>query len=296
MQLNNHRYRYRVVDVFTNRALEGNPLAVFLDARGLTGTTMQRLARELNLSETAFILPSTRPDCVARVRIFTPAAEMTFAGHPTLGSARVILDEGFVAAGTREFAIDEAIGAVPIRVDDDDPGLLWLSTPPISFGDTFALDRAALAVGLTAAELQPTAPQVVSAGNPTLFIAVRDQDAVDRCVYDRQPDFPPCVFVFTPTPDGAYSRMFAPALGVAEDPATGSSTGPLAAYMIRHGLAPSHDGARFVSLQGVRLARPSRLHIRLRGPDGVDAIHIGGHVAPFAECVVTAADGWHERG
>jgi trans-2,3-dihydro-3-hydroxyanthranilate isomerase len=108
-------YRYRVVDVFTQRALEGNPLAVFPDARGLDELTMQRIAKELNLSETAFVLPSDRSDCVACVRIFTPVREMPFAGHPTIGTSYVLIDEGIALVD--RFLLEETIGPISIRVE-----------------------------------------------------------------------------------------------------------------------------------------------------------------------------------
>ena len=97
------KLRYRVVDVFTEHALEGNPLAVFPDASAIDGATMQKIARELNLSETTFVLPAMNPDCAARVRIFTPSKEMLFAGHPTVGTSFVLLDEGIVPKGTGHF-------------------------------------------------------------------------------------------------------------------------------------------------------------------------------------------------
>ena len=100
-------YRYRVVDVFTNKALEGNPLAVFLDARGMTADLMQKVALEMNLSETVFLLPPALPDCVAKLRIFTPGKEMKFAGHPTIGGSFILLDEGIVAKGTPHFLVEE---------------------------------------------------------------------------------------------------------------------------------------------------------------------------------------------
>src|SRR4051812_14559375 len=113
-------HRYRVVDVFSEHALEGNPLAVFPDAAGIDEGTMQRIARELNLSETAFFVPPTRPGCVRRVRIFTPRAEMRFAGHPTIGSAFVLLDEGIAPAQSSHFMLDELIGPIAIRVEQAD--------------------------------------------------------------------------------------------------------------------------------------------------------------------------------
>ena len=229
-------YRYRVVDVFTERPLEGNALAVFTDASGMDDGTMQMVARELNLSETTFVLPSTRPGCVARVRIFTPAREMVFAGHPTIGTAFVLRDEG-VAVGER-FALDEKVGPVPIRVEEGDRPRIWLATPPIHSGATYDRALCAAALGLDLRDLLDAPPQLLSAGNPTIFIAIRDRTVVDRAWLDLQgakklkglEEELACVFVFAPTEQGAYSRMFAPDYGVVEDPATGSSTGPLAVH------------------------------------------------------------------
>src|SRR5687768_7177578 len=103
------QFRYRIVDVFTEHPLEGNALAVFTDASGMDGATMQRVAQELNLAESAFVLPATRPDCAARVRIFTPSKEMVFAGHPTIGTAFVLLEEGIVKAEDGHFQLEEQV-------------------------------------------------------------------------------------------------------------------------------------------------------------------------------------------
>lgn len=291
---NTKSYRYRLVDVFTETALEGNPLAVFPDARGLDGETMQKIARELNLSETTFVLPSTRDDCAARVRIFTPSKEMVFAGHPTIGTSYVLLNEGVVAAGTLRFQLEERVGPVPVFVDSGERPMIWLRTPPIDSGPVFEQEDCARALGLAVGDLFDVPPQLLSAGNPTVFIALKDRETVDRAWLDAQgsamfragfPE-PLCVFVFTPTPEGAYSRMFAPEYGIIEDPATGSSTGPLAAYMMRHGLVSGAAGTRFVSEQGTRMQRRSLLHVRIHGEGGVDGIDVGGHVAPLAEGVL----------
>lgn len=286
-------YRYRVVDVFTERPLEGNALAVFTDASGMNDGTMQKLARELNLSETTFVLPSTRTGCVARVRIFTPAREMVFAGHPTIGTAFVLRDEG-VAVGER-FALDEKVGAVPIRVEEGNRPRIWLATPPIKSGPTYDRALCAAALGLDIRDLLEAPPQLLSAGNPTIFIAVRDRAAVDRAWLDLQgakklkglEEELACVFVFAPTDEGAYSRMFAPDYGVVEDPATGSSTGPLALFMMRHGLVSSSSGTCFFSEQGTKMQRRSILHVQIHGEAGVDGIEVGGHVAPVAEATLS---------
>jgi trans-2,3-dihydro-3-hydroxyanthranilate isomerase len=287
-------YRYRVVDVFTRVPLEGNALAVFPDARGLDAALMQRVARELNLSETTFVLPSDRTDCAARVRIFTPTFEMVFAGHPTVGTAFVLRDEGVVPESVERFGLEEKIGRVAVRKDPEEPSRFWLTTPPLEFGRTFDGSACARALGLTPADLLDISPQRVSAGNPTLLIALRDRAVVDRAVLDpaaaialKEGDPEPlCVFVFAPTSEGAYSRMFAPDHGVPEDPATGSSTGPLAAYMVRHGLAPAASGSRWVSEQGTKMGRRSFLHVLLRGEGGENGIEIGGDVTPVGEGVL----------
>src|SRR5277367_4029336 len=112
-------HRYIVVDVFTTEALAGNPLAVFPDAGEFSGITMQKIARELNLAETAFVLPATRKDCAARARIFTPAREMAFAGHPTIGTAFVLWQAGTVSCDTSEFSLEEEVGPVPIRIEGE---------------------------------------------------------------------------------------------------------------------------------------------------------------------------------
>jgi len=284
-------YRYRVVDVFTTQPLEGNPLAVFPEASGLDDVTMQKIAREMNLSETVFVVPATRASFSAGVRIFTPTRELPFAGHPTVGTSFVLLDEGTVPAGTKQFVLEEKVGPVPIRVETGERPLIWLTTPPISYGRTYDRLRCAQALGVAAHDLLDITPQWLSAGNPTVFIALRDRRAVDDAGLDshgvsiiKGADAAPiCVFVFTPAPEGAYARMFAPEYGVPEDPATGSSTGPLAAFMIRHRLVSGAAGTRFVSEQGTKMGRRSILYVELHGEGGADGIDVGGYVTPIAE-------------
>ncbi len=287
---------YHVVDVFTQQPLEGNPLAVFPDARGLDAATMQRIARELNLSETTFVLAPASAEAAGRVRIFTPSSEMQFAGHPTIGTAYVLRRLGRVPVNTTAFALEEGVGPVTVRIDSGDDPMIWLATPPISKGRTFDRARCARALGLDERDLLEDVPcRVYSAGNPNLYVALADARAVDRVQVDTttlqtlladEPS-PLCLFAFAPTPDGAYSRMFAPALGVPEDPATGSATGPLAAFMMEHNLINGTDGTRFVSEQGTKMGRRSLLHVLIRGEHGCDAIEVGGHVAPLAVGTMT---------
>jgi trans-2,3-dihydro-3-hydroxyanthranilate isomerase len=282
-------YRYQVVDVFTQTPLEGNPLAVFLHAADLNGSTMQKIARELCLPETVFVVSPRRADCVARFRIFTPGKEMDFAGHPTLGTGFVLVQEGVVSLGTQRFCVEENVGAIPIAVDREQPSMFWLRTPPVQDGPEIDKDAAAAMITLPSSALANSAPQVLSAVNPALFIALKDKSAVDNALLDSSawiaikkryhPD-PMFAFVFAPTPEGAYSRMFAPDHGVAEDPATGSTTGPLAVYMMRQGMTSAKAGSRFVNEQGTRMGRKSILHVHVHGEEGRDGIDVGGFVTP----------------
>lgn len=297
-------YRFVQVDVFTDRVFGGNPLAVFFDAADLDGATMQAIAREMNLSESVFLLPPTRPDYAARLRMFTPAREVPFAGHPTIGTAWVLAAHGLLPDGAREAILEEGIGPVPIRLEGDPrrPSFVWLTDRPAVFGAPFD-DRAGFARALNLAEsdLLLDMPIVIgSTGNPKLYIPLRDRATVDRAALDvpallplfgdgaRQP-----VFVFAPDPDPAarrvYGRMFAPhASGVPEDPATGSAAGALAVYLLRHGLVHDAPQLTIVCEQGTKMGRQSFLHIHLAPGDGdTRAIAVGGGTVPVLEGTLT---------
>jgi trans-2,3-dihydro-3-hydroxyanthranilate isomerase len=196
-----------------------------------------------------------------------------------------------VSRDAQTFALGENIGHVPVRVDAGDNPILWLTTPPIRKLGELGRERCARALSLGADRLLPGVPcEVFSAGNPCVFIAVRDRAAVDDAAVDsvaladllRARRHPTLVFVFAPVASGAYSRMFAPQLGVPEDPATGSAAGPLAAFMMKHGLVSSADGTRFVSEQGVKMGRRSLLHVLIHGDRGGEGIEVGGNVVHLA--------------
>jgi trans-2,3-dihydro-3-hydroxyanthranilate isomerase len=291
------RFSYSVVDVFTETPLEGNPLGVFLDGGDLSDSEMQRIARELNLSETIFMFPATRSDCAVAVRIFTPAAEVPFAGHPTIGGAFLLVRAGRIAPGEHGFALEERVGRVPVRLERAaNPFFAWLRTPPIVLGPTFDRAACARALGLDPADLLGDYPvEAGSAGNAFLYVPLCDREAVDRAVLDASAmaraaagSASANVFVFTPTADGVYARMFAVELGVAEDPATGSATGPLGAYLVKHGLLEARDGARFTNEQGVKMKRPSYLHgiVRMRG-GALDTIEVGGSAVHVIDATIT---------
>jgi trans-2,3-dihydro-3-hydroxyanthranilate isomerase len=275
--------------------MSGNSLAVFPDASEFDTETMQKIARELNLTETAFVLPATRPDCAARVRIFTPTKETPFAGHPTVCTAFVLLQRGIVSSRCHEFLLEEEVGPIPLRIEAGTPPLIWLRTPAIHEGRCLDGSLCARALGLEPHDLLAVEPQMLNAGNPTVVVAVKDKAAVDRAWLDlsglrslkdiESESF--CVFVFTPSSDGAYSRMFAPEYGIPEDPATGSSTGPLAVFLMRRGSISNAASTRFVSEQGTKMGPRSLLHVDIQGENGTDGIYIGGQVTPIIEAVMT---------
>ncbi len=291
-QTNSHRYV--VVDVFTTDPLAGNPLAVFPDASEIDETTMQKIARELNLAETVFVLPATRKDCAARVRIFTPTKEMAFAGHPTVGSGFVLLQENIVPRDSSNFILEEQVGPVPLRVEAGRRPLIWLQMPPVREEKFYDASLCARVLGLEPQDLLPVSPQRLSAGNPTVVVAAKDKAAVDRAWLDSAglktlkgaENEPFCVFLFALIPGGTYSRMFAAEYGIPEDPASGSCMGPLAVYMMRHDLIPNAGDTRFVNEQGTKMGRRSLLHVEVRGKSATDGIYVGGYVTPIVEAVM----------
>ena len=283
------QYQVIQVDVFTDRVFGGNPLAVITNPQGLSSLDMQSIAKEMNLSETSFILPAADANHSAKVRIFTPAQELPFAGHPTLGTAWVLATEG-LARGS-ELTLEEGVGPVSVRLEGDpaNPDFLWLRSPPAVLGHRFD-NRAdfAGALGLTEGDLLEQPLQVASAGVPYLMVPLatpRTVDAIQLDVARLLASFadhdPLAVFVFAPNGDDRfYSRMFAPhTVGIAEDPATGSAHGPLGAYLARYRLAEIRNGLlKVVSEQGTKMGRQSFAHVHVSGDGGT--VDVGGQVVP----------------
>jgi trans-2,3-dihydro-3-hydroxyanthranilate isomerase len=288
------------VDVFTERVFGGNPLAVVFEAAALSDAEMQAIAREMNCSETTFLLPPTRPDCAARVRIFTPAREVPFAGHPTIGTAWVLATEQLLPPNTHRFNLEEGIGPVEVTLEGEpaQPRLLWMRHGEARFGpEQTNRDGFARALGLDESDLLAGAPiRTGSTGSTFLYIPLRDRAVVDRARLDvpallaAQGEGPNLgIFVFAPDPDPkagrVYSRMFAPhTSGIPEDPATGSASGPLGAYLVERGLVTPADTVDIVSEQGTRMGRPSFIRIRVGMSAGrVSEILVGGSVVPVIE-------------
>jgi trans-2,3-dihydro-3-hydroxyanthranilate isomerase len=293
---NDRRYRLRWVDVFTDRALAGNPLAVVLQADGLSTTEMQAIARETNLSETTFVLPPDKREHTAKVRIFTPHVELPFAGHPTVGTGWVLLDEGLVGSDGDAFTLEEGVGPIPVRVDrGGGEVVLWMSHPTVRFGNVVEeRDNLAAALRLVVSDLLPEVPiQIVSTGLPFVYVALKDAAAVDRAVSSGEAltnvlgrHGLPGVFLFAAVGGNRlYSRMFDPhtVTRIVEDPATGSATGPLGAFAVRYGLIQKADQVSIVSEQGTKMGRQSFIRILLVYPAGAELpskIEVGGSVVP----------------
>ena len=294
-------YPIRIVDVFTERPFAGNQLAVVLRADGISGEMMQSVAKEMNFSETTFVLAAEKPDHAARVRIFTPAMELPFAGHPTVGTAWVLWNEGLVG-GTERITLGEGVGPVVVRRQrEGGKELVWMTHPAVRFKETIDdRGRVASALGLAEDDLVPNVPaQVATTGNPFLFIALRDRRAVDAASSDgtRLANLfagrtARAAFMFAVNgPGKLYSRMFAPhLLGISEDAATGSASGPLGAFTVKYGLVPRAPTVSLVSEQGSKMDRPSFLHIELaygKEGDNPTRIEVGGSVVPMVSGELT---------
>jgi trans-2,3-dihydro-3-hydroxyanthranilate isomerase len=267
-------FRYVVADVFTDTPLEGNPVAVFTDGRGLSDEEMQRLGRELNLSESVFVLPS-EADAHARIRIFTPSAELPFAGHPTLGSA-------FVLAGPLQapvLRLETGMGIVPVALEREQDRIVFgRMEQPLPTWEAFAEEEALFAaLGVEGSEL----PVLVYENGPRfVYVGLSSDDEVVAL----RPDFNAlldlagglvAVDCFAGSGARWKSRMFAPGAGVVEDPATGSAAGPLAVHLARHGRIGFGDEIEIS--QGAEIGRPSTLYARADGSaDELERVEVGG--------------------
>ena len=290
---------YLHYDVFTSQPLLGNQLAVFPDGRGLASAQMQAIAREINFSETTFILPAEHADTDIRMRIFTPGVEMPMAGHPTVGSTFALAHAGVIPRGQLRFVFGLNVGPTPVDLEWDGDRLrfVWMTQAPPTFGPPVT-DRGAVtgAIGLRVDDVEADLPiQEVSCGVPYLMVPLRNREAVDRAT--ANPDAilglsgvsrtHPAVFLFAHKEAEMYSRMFAPGVGVVEDPATGSAAGPLGCYLVQHrllGEQRSGGAAReIVNVQGVKMGRASRIHIAITGaPDAITNVKVGGEAVLVA--------------
>ena len=288
--------RYLHYDVFTDRRFEGNQLAVFHDARGLSTDEMQTITREMNFSECTFVLPAETPGTDVRMRIFTPGFELPMAGHPVIGSTFALAALGEIAPGRESFVFGLGVGPTTVELswEGDWLSFAWMDQSLPDYREP-ASPRSDIirAVGLDPASVDATGLPIeeISCGNSFLLIPVHTRAAVDAAEADiaamrrLKSAFPSghvgALFFSTEPVDpdvAAYSRMFAPSAGVVEDPATGSATGPLGCYLVKHGLVPRDRMSDFVSSQGVVMKRRSRLHMRIAqdGSGAITRVQVGG--------------------
>ncbi|MGE0152952.1 MAG: PhzF family phenazine biosynthesis protein [Reyranellaceae bacterium] len=289
------RIGFQTVDVFTDRRFGGNPLAVIPDARGLTGEQMQAIAAEFNLAETTFVLPPQDAANDARVRIFTPKAEMPFAGHPNVGTAWVLARAGAIlgkAIKGDRLVFEETAGLVAMELlarDGEVHGARLEAPQPLNLGDTVPAEQVAIACGLAPEDIDTTthAPRLAGCGNWFVFAEVKTRAALQRAMYAADAfarHFPMDrtigIHLYARTDDDGVdlqSRMFAPLYGVPEDPATGSANVALV------GLLASCAGKERLELrigQGVDMGRPSLLQAEAVRAGGSYDCFIGGGCVP----------------
>jgi trans-2,3-dihydro-3-hydroxyanthranilate isomerase len=299
--------RFCTFDVFTDHPFGGNPLAVFIDVPELPTDFMQKIARELNLSETVFVVKPHNARALRRLRIFTPFQELPFAGHPTIGAAYALLEEGLtgVHGKSGHFLLEEEVGLVPIDVRHEDSGLWFvqLTAAKLPERGPSAPSRAELAklLSLPESEILHDADfaEFYSCGVPYLFVPVRNRDALRSVAIDPAASRKlqvtagaSQVFAFCYDPERENSniraRMFAQELGVTEDPATGSAVAALAGYLTKRSW--HKDGTlKWTIEQGFEMGRPSLLYLEADIAGGaVTAVRVGGNAVRMSEGALTA--------
>ena len=287
-------HRFLLSDVFTERAFGGNQLAVFPDATGIEEALLQPIARELNFSETTYVYPPDDPAHAARLRIFTPEAEVPFAGHPVIGTTYVLDREGMTPRNGDDIVLELESGPVKVRRQRGDDGSLLHATmtqqKPVFMGETPRVELVARALGIEARDILITGLpcQVVSTGLPFHVVPVGSlatmralQPHPGRLLALGEELGVSDVYVFsfdTVDPDATvHCRMFAPSYGIPEDPATGSAAGCLGAYVVRNRAVPPARLTRLFAEQGLEMGRPSRLYIEVESDqDRIVAVRVGG--------------------
>jgi trans-2,3-dihydro-3-hydroxyanthranilate isomerase len=295
-------YRYFQADVFTDRPFTGNPLAIFPEAEGLTSDEMRSIAKEMNLSETTFVLPPTDLKARFRLRIFTPASELPLAGHPVVGTCFVLAERGMIPVeeGTNRIFQECKAGVLPVDIvvkGGTVEQVVMTQSPPRFFDEYDDRALLAAAVGLPEEQLLPGGlrAQVVSTAVPQLMVPAASLHHLGRIELDparlRQvlkETESDCFMIFTREcvhADGtAHARMFAPEVGVVEDPATGSASGALGAYLVKHGLVEARPTARILVEQGYEMGRPSAIHVEVDADEsGPVEVRVGGKAVEVAE-------------
>ncbi|HEX5888840.1 MAG TPA: PhzF family phenazine biosynthesis protein [Pyrinomonadaceae bacterium] len=297
-------FRFVQFDVFTDKAFCGNPLAVFPEAEGISDERMMQIAREMNLSETVFVLPADKENVLRRLRIFTPMREIPFAGHPIVGTWTALAQEDVVpvpegGTGWQRIFHEVGIGVLPVDIEFKDGKPVQVEMTQGKFQIISEIDdgheqaELARALGLAREDLDESLPiQVITTGLPCLAVPVRSLADLRDChinstllaeIYQRHGGTGCHAFTRETIEVGAsraHARFFAPADNIPEDPATGSACGALGAYLIHHGglnLEPENGRYKFVIEQGDFIHRPSRINLSVKGAAGnVEEVKVGG--------------------
>lgn len=297
-------YRFLQLDVFTDHAFSGNPLAVFPEAKGLSDEVMMKIAREMNLSETVFVLESENPEVLRRLRIYTPTREIPFAGHPVVGTWNALAREGVVPLpeggnGWQRIHHEVGIGVLPVDIEfkDGQPVQVVMTQGKFEILDEVddGQDQAeiARALGLAREDLDESLPiQIITTGLSCMAVPIRSLADLRSCrvnatllaeIYTRRGATGCHAFTRETIEIGAsraHARFFAPADNIAEDPATGSACGALGAYLIHHDaltLEPQDGRYKFVIEQGDFIHRPSRINLDVKGgAQAVEEVKVGG--------------------
>lgn len=282
--------KYYIVDVFAENKYEGNPLAVFIPNRKIETTEMQKIAREINFSETTFIMSGIQDDGGYDVKIYSPDSELPFAGHPTLGTAYVIKNL-LNRSESNELTLNLSVGQIPVVFEDQ---YAWMTQNQPEFGANVEIDRIVAALQINREDINSDFPiQVVSTGLPCVIVPLNSLDAVSRCKINHQAyadilrdmeDVNLLVFTSeTTSPENDLNvRLFMPIPGYLEDPATGSANGNLAGYLLKHDFFHSNEISYRVE-QGAFIGRPSLLKINAKKTDDHYHIQVGGRVFVISE-------------
>jgi trans-2,3-dihydro-3-hydroxyanthranilate isomerase len=287
----NKTYAFYILDVFTEEPFGGNQLAVFPDASGIPENYMQKLAREINFSESVYVLPPDNPKNSCKLRIFTPAREIPTAGHPTIGAAFLLLNKGYIkpSGDNNQLVFEEKIGDILISYEKVNGSytMITMNQPlPVFSTPVNETEFIASVLSVEKSTLHTDYPvQAVSCGNNFLFVPVnrlKDManirirtDLLDAC---KRRFGSAEIYVFTlETADlksTTHGRMFAPCFGITEDPATGSAAGPLGCYLVEYGIS---DGRLIICEQGYEMGRKSKLYVHIRkGESGIELVRVSG--------------------
>jgi trans-2,3-dihydro-3-hydroxyanthranilate isomerase len=288
-------YQFYIVDVFAEQSYSGNPLAVVVGEQLPSEDTMQKIAAEMNFSETTFVSPVPEQDGGYRVRIYTPSKELAFAGHPILGTAQVIRDQVITEECTQvKLNLMKSQITVTFEMSGELKEVVWFLAPDMSLGPVSAIEPVAAALGISPDDIETRTPiQVVSAGTSAMMIPLCNLDALRKSRLNLEEyssmladGFPPLTYLFTQQTHDSKNdlcvRFFFDAHGVREDPATGNGAAFLGAYLLEHQYFPESDLSIRIE-QGYEVRRPSLIMLRARMLAGIREVYVGGHVVSTVE-------------